>query len=156
MGNINVERSRGVKIAWQKERERVTQGRGTRDWTLKQQSEILKHGRAKGFEGHHVKSVKDYPEYASDPNNIQFLQKTKKNNEHLAAHAGNYKNETNKRYNPETKKFIAVKEGRPGTPHSKELSKKIVERPGYSKYSSQAVNKKEKEQSTKHTNGYQQ
>ena len=146
MSNIDYERRKGVSLAWKREQSLVRQGRGTRDWSLKQQKEILKNGRAKGFEGHHVKSVKDYPEYASEPNNIQFLQKTSKNNEHIQAHGGDYHNETNKRYNPETKKLVPVKEGRPGTPKSKELSQKVVERPGYKKYSDLDNNKEKTQQ----------
>lgn len=132
MENIDYKRARGVKLAWNRERELVKQGRGTRDWNLIQQKQILKQGRANHFEGHHIKSVKDYPEHASNPNNIQFLEKSAKNNEHLKAHQGNYKNETNMRYNPETGKYSKVEQL--GTPKSKELSQKIIDRPGYKKY----------------------
>lgn len=48
-----------------------------------------------------MKSVNQYPEYADNPDNIQFLTK----NEHLEAHKGNWKNPTNWNYNPVTKVF---------------------------------------------------
>ena len=48
-----------------------------------------------------MKSVKQYPEYADNPDNIQFLTKI----EHLEAHKGNWKNPTNWNYNPVTKVF---------------------------------------------------
>ena len=53
--------------------------------------QLLKNGKISGFDGHHIFSVKDFPDLAGDPNNIKFLTKA----EHLAAHSGNWANKTN-------------------------------------------------------------
>ena len=88
------ERKKAVNKAWKREKELVMKGRGTRNWTQTQQREIIRRGRVKGFEGHHMKSVDGHNSKAGDPNNIQFL--TRK--EHLAAHKGNFRNNTNGKY----------------------------------------------------------
>ena len=91
----NSVRSNAVKKAWKNEVEKVlSTGKGSRDWTLDQIDELLSTGKVKGYDGHHMKSVKAYPELAGDPNNIQFL--TRK--EHLLAHGGNWRNTTHGRY----------------------------------------------------------
>lgn len=54
--------------------------------------ELLKNGKVSGYQGHHIKSVKGFPDLAGDPNNIQFLTRS----EHLKAHGGNWKNITSK------------------------------------------------------------
>lgn len=66
-------RKKAVEGAWEREKGLVQNGQGTRDWTVEQQAELLKEGRVTGFEGSHMMSVKDYPEYAGNPDNIQFL-----------------------------------------------------------------------------------
>ena len=92
-------------MAWEKEKRLVSDGQGTRNWTEEQQRSIIEFGVAydeetgRAFEGQHMKSVGRYPEYADDPNNIQFL--TRK--EHLAAHDGNWQNPTNWYFDPITK-----------------------------------------------------
>ena len=100
------ERNKAIRKAWEKEKLLVQAGKGTRDWTKEQQSDILepdkgkaydKQGRA--FEGQHMKSVESYSEYQSNPDNIQFLTRT----EHLAAHDGSWLNPTNWYYDPITK-----------------------------------------------------
>ena len=110
------ERNKAIRLAWERERELVLQGKGTRDWSLDQQKDILdpdkgkaydENGRA--FEGQHMKSVAEYPEYQGDPNNIQFLTRE----EHLAAHKGSWQNPTNWYYNPETKEFVDFGENGP-------------------------------------------
>ena len=63
---------------------------GTRKWSLTQKQELLKTGKVKGFEGHHINSVKGHPEHAGNPNNIEFV--TRK--EHLKRHGGNFRNPT--------------------------------------------------------------
>ncbi|MGE1006947.1 hypothetical protein ACS2U0_18675 [Bacillus cereus group sp. BC251] len=73
----------------------ATTGKGTRNWSNKRKAEILTKGKAKGFYGHHIKSVKAYPKHAGNPNNIRFV--TRK--EHLSLHGGNWRN-------PTTGKFI--------------------------------------------------
>ena len=84
-------RSDAVKKAWKQEREMVARtGRGTRNWNSKQKMELLRTGRVKGFEGHHINSVKGSPNLAGDPNNIRFVTRR----EHLALHHGNFRNIT--------------------------------------------------------------
>lgn len=88
-------RGTAVKKAWKNEQNLVrTTGKGTREWTSSQMTELLNTGKVKGFVGHHMKSVKGFPSLAGDPNNIQFLTRT----EHLLAHGGNWRNITYGRY----------------------------------------------------------
>lgn len=103
------ERNKAIRLAWEREQQLVQEGKGTRDWTEEQQKDILdpdkgkaydENGRA--FEGQHMKSAAEYPEYQGDPGNIQFLTRE----EHLEAHKGSWQNPTNWYYNPETKEFI--------------------------------------------------
>lgn len=96
--NISYERRKAVALAWKNEKERVTNGCGTRDWSQKEQKEILSKGKATGYQGHHMKSVDGHNSRAGDSNNIQFL--TRK--EHLAAHNGDFHNNTNGYYDPKT------------------------------------------------------
>ncbi|WP_157757404.1 hypothetical protein [Hoylesella timonensis] len=51
--------------------------------------ELKETGKVKGYEGHHINSVKGHPEDAGDPSNIEFV---KKGGEHLSRHNGNYRN----------------------------------------------------------------
>ena len=93
-------RRKAVREAWKQERELVAKtGKGTRKWSGKQRMELLKRGKVKGFDGHHINSVKkilrensldDALIKMADPDNIIFL--TRK--EHLSAHFGNFANET--------------------------------------------------------------
>jgi hypothetical protein len=102
MIDSNKARQEAVRDAWKIERQRVRSGSGTRDWSQKEQRQIIALGRAKGYEGHHMKSVKAYPRYAGDSNNIQFLNRV----EHIqGAHRGNTKNPTNGYYDPLTKQM---------------------------------------------------
>ena len=66
-------RSSAVRQAWQREAELVRQGKGTWDWSVEQQAELLSKKTVSGFEGSHMLSVNDYPEYAGNPDNIQLL-----------------------------------------------------------------------------------
>lgn len=66
-------RAKAVRQAWANEADLVREGKGSRDWTVGQQAELLKYGRVTGFEGSHMMNAHDYPEYAGDPDNIQFL-----------------------------------------------------------------------------------
>ena len=71
-----------IKKAWKNEIERASKGLQTRDWT-NEEFELLRMGeRVPGYEGHYMKSV-EFPEYASDPDNIQFSgykKETQENN----------------------------------------------------------------------------
>ena len=98
MESIGYRRRKAVAEAWKRERALVAAGRGTRDWTPAEQEQILRKGKVKGYEGHHMKSVHDHNFRAGDANNIQFL--TRK--EHLAAHKGNFRNKTNSYYDHKT------------------------------------------------------
>jgi len=113
MSRRTAESSKAIRQAWQKERERVLAGQGTRDWTPEQQQDIIEKGKAydadgRAFEGQHMKSAEKYPEYQGDPDNIQFL--TKK--EHLDAHRGNWQNPTNWYYDPVTYEFTDFGDGK--------------------------------------------
>ena len=107
-----VERNKAVREAWNKELELVQEGKGTREWTLEQQKDILEKGRSydengKAFEGQHMKSAEMYPEYQGEAGNIQFLTRA----EHLEAHDGNWQNPTNWYYNPITKEKFDFGDG---------------------------------------------
>ena len=96
------ERQKAVRNAWKEERELVINGKGTRDWNKAQQKELIEKGAVCGFNGHHMKSVSLFPEYAGDSENIQFLTEE----EHLhGAHKGDYHIKTNGYYNPFSKKM---------------------------------------------------
>lgn len=69
-------------------------GKGSRAWTDAEIEELLSMGKVKGYVGHHMKSVKRYPNLAGAPSNIQFLTREK----HLLAHNGNWRNITHGRY----------------------------------------------------------
>lgn len=110
------ERNKAIRLAWEREQELVSEGKGTRDWSQDQQKDILdpdkgkaydENGRA--FEGQHMKSAAEYPEYQGDPDNIQFLTRE----EHLEAHKGSWQSPTNWYYNPKTKEFVDFGDNRP-------------------------------------------
>lgn len=96
---LNSERQKAVREAWSKEKDLVALGEGTRDWTPEQQKEIMENGRVDGYEGHHMKSVSNFPDQAGNPDNIQMLTER----EHFeGAHQGNFHTKTNGYYNPDT------------------------------------------------------
>jgi len=119
---LNNLRSKGVRRAWKREKELVKQGRGTRQWTQREQRELLRDGRVKGYQGHHMKSVSKYPQYADNPSNIQFLCSKKGKNEHLAAHQSDYRNASDGRYNVKTGKIRQLGEGAPRAMKSQALN----------------------------------
>ena len=99
MNNLNKARQTAVREAWKNEKTQVRRGMGTRDWSQSEQREIVAKGRAKGYEGHHMKSVRSYPQHAGNTQNIQFLNRS----EHInGAHKGSTQNVTNGYYNPKT------------------------------------------------------
>ena len=88
--NLKYLRQKAVKDAWKAEKKLVERtGRGSRRWTKKELKELKETGKVKGYEGHHINSVKGHPEDAGDPSNIEFV---KKGGEHLSRHNGNYRN----------------------------------------------------------------
>lgn len=113
MSRRTAEASKAILAAWKKEQELVHEGKGTREWTPKQQQDILDKGKAYdedgvAFQGQHMKSAEKYPEYQGDSENIQFLTRT----EHLEAHDGNWRNPTNWYYNPVTKEKTDFNDGK--------------------------------------------
>ena len=112
MSRRTAESNKAILAAWNKEQELVQKGTGTREWTPKQQQDILEKGKAYdedgvAFQGQHMKSAEMYPEYQGDPGNIQFLTRA----EHLEAHNGNWRNPTNWYFNPVTKEKIDFGDG---------------------------------------------
>ena len=96
-------RQNAVRQAWKDERNRVLNGRGTRDWTTSEQQELISRGSVTGYDGHHMKSVQQYPEEAGNKEIIQFL--TEK--EHFeGAHSKDYHNATNGYYDVKNNQTI--------------------------------------------------
>ncbi len=98
-------------------------GKGTVDWSKKQQVELIKTGRIKGFEGQHMKSVSEYPQYAGCVDNIQFLS----HEDHLAAHnygrgKSGYRSPTNGYYDTKTKTMHSFGNNPPKSPKVIDLS----------------------------------
>lgn len=89
-GSIKYQRQKAVKEAWKDERNLVEAGQGTRKWSAAEIEELLLTGKVKGYEGHHINSVKDFPHLAGNPDNVTFM--TRK--EHLLEHFGNWRNKT--------------------------------------------------------------
>lgn len=121
--DLNYQRRKAVAGAWKQEKNRVVEGKGTRDWTQAEQREIILKGKAKGYEGHHMKSVDGHNSRAGDPNNIQFL--TRK--EHFAAHNKDFHNNTNGYYNPKTGVMTSFGRNKP-TIETQRLSNPLSER----------------------------
>ena len=51
MSRRTAEASKAIRIAWEKEQQRVLEGKGTRDWTPEQQQSIIDKGKAYDEEG---------------------------------------------------------------------------------------------------------
>lgn len=98
--------NRAIRKAWQKERELVLAGKGSRNWTPEQREQLITKGKVydadgKAFIGQHMKSVSGYPNNQGDVDNIQLLSQE----EHLEAHKGDWHNVTNWYYDPDAKTF---------------------------------------------------
>ena len=122
---LNKERAKAVRQAWSREKELVLQGKGTVDWTIEQQKELIETGHVSGYEGQHMKSVNEFPEYAGDVNNIQFLS----HEDHLAAHncsqindKQGYHSPTNGYYDINSREIQSFGDGPPQEPKSFDLS----------------------------------
>ena len=87
---ISAQRRKAVRNAWKEERQLIRDSEGTRFWSNAEREELLRTGKVKGYEGHHINNVKDHPELADNPDNVIFLTRR----EHLEAHSGNFRNET--------------------------------------------------------------
>ena len=126
--SISYQRRCAVSKAWSKERKQVLQSRGSRNWSQKEQREIIATGKCHGYEGQHMLSVKSHPEHAGNEKNIQFLT----HEEHFQAHGGNWKNDANGRFNLKTKKVESFDGELPGINYRKlsdplsDRSKKIA------------------------------
>lgn len=121
--NISYQRRCAVNRAWMKERQQVMNSYGSRDWSQNEQREILATGKCHGYEGQHMLSVKEHPEYAGNEKNIQLLT----HEEHFKAHGGNWKNDAQGRYNLKTGKVEPLKSGIQETRYKK-LSDPLSER----------------------------
>ncbi len=123
---LNRDRQKAVRDAWNREKELVSKGKGTVDWSPEQQKELMETGRVKGYEGQHMKSVTEYPEYAGSVDNIQLLT----HEEHLEAHNSGaeksgyrgYRSPTNGYYDASSKKMHSFGSNPPKAPESKALS----------------------------------
>lgn len=112
MSERTAQANKAILEAWKKEQELVKNGKGTRNWTIEQQKDIMEKGKAYddngvAFQGQHMKSVEQYPEYQGEPGNIQFLTRA----EHLEAHNGSWGNPTNWYFDPDTKAKLDFGDG---------------------------------------------
>ena len=113
---IRAQAQKAINEAWEKEKERALKGLQTRDWT-DEEFEILKDKKkVPDYEGHHMKSVMAYPEYAGDPDNIQFLKQERekgklKNGDHIKAHGGSFRNPSNGYYDEKSETIIPFEDG---------------------------------------------
>ncbi|MBQ8525972.1 MAG: hypothetical protein IJ460_04575 [Clostridia bacterium] len=60
-------------MARKRERELVKKGYQTYNWSDEEIEVILNNRWPKDYEGHHMMSVNEYPQYIGDPNVIQWL-----------------------------------------------------------------------------------
>lgn len=129
---LNKERQAAVRNAWKAERQNVLNGKASRDWTPAERSELINKGSVSGYEGHHMKSVSEYPKFAGDPNNIQFLT----HDEHLnGAHKGSYHNPTNGYFDYKTGKMQNFNGNELKATPKQNVSKNNTTKPSYSKKS---------------------
>ena len=122
MSDTNSDRKEAVRQAWKNERQLCVKSSGTRDWTQFEQHQLIAINKVPGYDGQHMKSVKQFPEYARNSQNIQFLNRA----EHIkGAHGGNTKNSTNGYYDPKTKTMHDFGNRPPQAPQNK-LSKPLA------------------------------
>lgn len=109
-------RQNAVKKAWEQERALVTMQLspkstniskfGTGLWDDRQARRIKREGKIKGYQGHHIRSVKGHSKkWAGDPRNIKFV--TPK--EHLRLHKGDFHKSTTGKLIDRTKMIRTAK-----------------------------------------------
>lgn len=82
-------RQKGVDVAWEYEKADVTMGgKGSADWNAEQREEIVVHGKARGYDGHHINSVASNPSLQTNPDNVALCNKA----EHKEKHNGCWRN----------------------------------------------------------------
>ncbi|KAM8842716.1 LOW QUALITY PROTEIN: teneurin-3 [Synchiropus picturatus] len=70
-------RQRVLSHAWGRELQRVRNGEeGVRLWTEGEKRQLLSSGKVLGYDGYYVLSIEQYPEFADNVNNIQFLRQS--------------------------------------------------------------------------------
>jgi len=129
--------SNAIQDFWNRERELIRQGQGTREWSLQQQIDIMNYKAnglerkdagvpkdidGKAYEGHHMKSAEKYPDYQGQGRNIQALTR----GEHQAAHNGNFQESTNGYYNPQTRETVDFGNADPIKLESSKLSQPYI------------------------------
>lgn len=85
------DRSKGVDLSNKYEKADVKMGgRGSAEWNKSERAEIIKTGKVRGAQGHHIDNVASHPEKQTDPNNIKHFKDIKS---HLQeGHGGNFRN----------------------------------------------------------------
>lgn len=120
------QRNSAIDEAWEAERRLVLQGRGTRDWTVSQQEELIRTGKVSGFDGSHMLDASSNPSVAGNQDNIQFLTYE----EHVyGAHDGNTHNQTTGRFDPVTGETEAINPRQ--IPHREELAFELTDKFDY-------------------------
>lgn len=119
-------RSKAVSDAWAAEKRLVMQGRGTRDWSVSQQEELIRTGKVTGFDGNHMLSASQNPSEAGNPDNIQFLTYE----EHIyGAHGGKTTVPTTGRFDPTTGETTTINKGQ--IPHREKTAFEITDKYDY-------------------------
>ena len=86
-------RGTAINRAWRLEQTLVKlTGRGTRSWTQRQLQELQTTGQVRGYTGHHINNVADYPDWTGDPRNIVFLRRGSGQEHVVIGHEGHYTN----------------------------------------------------------------
>ena len=121
------QRQSAIKQAWKDETHLVLQGRGTRDWSVSQQEELLRTGKVSGFDGSHMLDASSNPSAANVPDNIQFLTYE----EHIwGAHGGDTRNQTTGWYDTKTGETIPINPRQ--IPHREQTSFELSQKFDYS------------------------
>ena len=92
---INKARSDAVRKAWAREVEAVRNGTSKYNWTKAEIHELLETGKITGYDGHHIRTVRELRDTAEEyligsADDIVFLSEK----DHLYVHGGNFSNST--------------------------------------------------------------